>query len=182
MSPKKGFTLIELMVVIAIIGLLASVVIASLNSARVKARDTRRISDLEQIRNALELYYNTNGNYPIISRWATSELTTYDSTGTRWVALQNALLPYMSKLPNDPKPTGTSGPWKAGNYHYAYGSDDGQVYDLVAQLEDTNNNNRCAIKQWKYHIGEIPSCPSESVWCSSSCYNSNFSPYMYADH
>ena len=60
---EKGFTLIELLVVIAIIGILSSVVLASLNSARVKARDTRRVADLKQIQVAEELYYDANGFY-----------------------------------------------------------------------------------------------------------------------
>ena len=63
-TPRnKGFTLIELLVVISIIGLLSSVVLASVNEARARARDPRRISDLNQIRNALALYYSQNGNY-----------------------------------------------------------------------------------------------------------------------
>jgi len=62
---SKGFTLIELLVVIAIIGILSSVVLASLNSARLKARDARRISDIKQIQTALELYADSNGSlYP----------------------------------------------------------------------------------------------------------------------
>ncbi len=65
---KKGFTLIELLVVISIIGLLSSVVLTSVNSARAKARDARRITDLKQIQTALEFYYDTNGSYPIGSR------------------------------------------------------------------------------------------------------------------
>src|SRR3989344_5820326 len=64
-SKKRGFTLIELLVVIAIIGILSSVVLASLNSARRKSRDARRIADIGQIRLALELYFDTNRNYPL---------------------------------------------------------------------------------------------------------------------
>ncbi len=58
-----GFTLIELLVVIAIIGILASVVLASLNEARENARDAVRKADLDQIRIAMNLYYNNHGNF-----------------------------------------------------------------------------------------------------------------------
>ena len=64
LKNKKGFTLIELLVVVAIIGILSSVVLASLNTARAKARDTKRISDMQQIQTALELYYSNHGDYP----------------------------------------------------------------------------------------------------------------------
>ncbi len=61
---NRGFTLIELLVVVAIIGILSSVVLASLNSARSKARDAKRLSDMRQIQNALEMYYHDNGFFP----------------------------------------------------------------------------------------------------------------------
>lgn len=57
----RGFTLIELLVVIAIIGILASIVLVSLNSARNKGKDARVVSDVQQIRTALESGYN--GSY-----------------------------------------------------------------------------------------------------------------------
>ncbi len=60
---KNGFTLIELLVVVAIIGLLSSVVMVSVNSARAKARDARRMSDIDQAIKALALYYSDYGNY-----------------------------------------------------------------------------------------------------------------------
>ncbi len=60
-----GFTLIELLVVISIIGLLAAVVLVSLNSARAKSRDARRLGDIHQLQTALELFYNDCGGYPV---------------------------------------------------------------------------------------------------------------------
>lgn len=170
---RKGFTLIELLVVVSIISLLSSIVFTSLDSARMKARDARRITDLRAIRTALELYFDFNGSYPIIAKWATA-----DFSGTplvSWTSLQTALASYISKLPSDPKPTGVGGPWSNGNYHYYYASEDGKVYDLLAQLEDPNNPNRCAIRQWRYHIGENP-YPPEYMWCGV------YSPYLLADH
>ena len=59
-----GFTLIELLVVISIIGLLSSVVFASLNTARMKARDAKNLSSLKQLQTALALYYDKFGSYP----------------------------------------------------------------------------------------------------------------------
>ncbi|MDD2753099.1 MAG: prepilin-type N-terminal cleavage/methylation domain-containing protein [Candidatus Portnoybacteria bacterium] len=64
-SKSKGFTLIELLVVIAIIGLLATIVTVSLNTARAKARDVKRISDIGQFKVALQMYYDANGYYPV---------------------------------------------------------------------------------------------------------------------
>lgn len=62
---RKGFTLIELLVVISIIGLLASVVLSSVSLARAKGRDAARVQEVDQIKNALELYYSTEKHYPI---------------------------------------------------------------------------------------------------------------------
>ncbi|OIO30833.1 hypothetical protein AUJ77_01655 [Candidatus Nomurabacteria bacterium CG1_02_43_90] len=55
------------MVVIAIIGILATIILASLDSARAKARDVRRKSDIHSLTTALSLYYLNHGAYPAIS-------------------------------------------------------------------------------------------------------------------
>ena len=64
LNNKTGFTLVELLVVIVIIGILATLATVALSSAREKARDARRISDIKQTQTALELYFNDNQNYP----------------------------------------------------------------------------------------------------------------------
>ncbi|HEY4520498.1 MAG TPA: prepilin-type N-terminal cleavage/methylation domain-containing protein [Candidatus Paceibacterota bacterium] len=62
---SKGFTLVELLVVIAIIGVLATLLLLQLGVARGKARDTQRITNVSQLRNAMELYFDdNNGHYP----------------------------------------------------------------------------------------------------------------------
>lgn len=67
MKNNKAFTLIELLVVISIIGLLASVILVSLNSARSKARDAKRIGDINQLAKALELYFDKHDTYPTVA-------------------------------------------------------------------------------------------------------------------
>ena len=64
LSLQKGFTLVELLVVIAIIGILSTLLLLQLNTARSKARDVKRVTAVNQIRTAVELYYDDNGQYP----------------------------------------------------------------------------------------------------------------------
>jgi len=90
---RKGFTLIELLVVIAIIGVLASVVLASLNTARAKARDARRRAAVQQVKLALEFYYDANNVYPSIGA---------DGFGIPWGGLAVPLAPYIPRIDEDP--------------------------------------------------------------------------------
>jgi len=61
---NKGFTLIELLVVVSIIGLISTIAVYSLNLARLKARDAKRLADVTQIQKALDLYYDSKGVFP----------------------------------------------------------------------------------------------------------------------
>jgi prepilin-type N-terminal cleavage/methylation domain-containing protein len=64
-NPKKGFTLLELLIVIAIIGILISVGVVSYSSAQRTSRDSRRRSDMKAVQAAFEQYYSdNNGSYP----------------------------------------------------------------------------------------------------------------------
>ena len=118
---NKGFTLIELLVVIAIIGLLSSIVLASLNQARAKARDAKRISEVHEINNAVQLYITENGHAPYLAaqgdcgdpnEWTSSGGDCYavsavgsvdQSPVERWTDyLAAELKPYIKVLPVDP--------------------------------------------------------------------------------
>ncbi|MEK7600885.1 MAG: type II secretion system protein [Patescibacteria group bacterium] len=61
---QQGFTLIELLVVIAIIGILATTALTQLGSARGRARDAKRLSDVAQIAQAIEIHNDQEGGYP----------------------------------------------------------------------------------------------------------------------
>ncbi len=62
---NKAFTLIEIMVVIAIIATLSALIYASFNSTRSRSRDQKRVSDVHEIQLVLEQYFNRNHFYPI---------------------------------------------------------------------------------------------------------------------
>jgi len=148
-KKQRGFTLIEVLVVISITGLLASIVLVALKDARGKSRDTKRKSDLHQMQTALELYYNEHNEYP---NWTVSgnpqffvnfSLWRYDdTTPLKWCL--NIVYPCLvydylvteakiiTKLPLDP--TNKEG----GNPNYLA---DGPAYDL-GYVYYTNTNGQ----------------------------------------
>lgn len=124
-AGKKGFTLIELLVVIAIIGLLSTFAVIALGSARTKARDAKRLSDLKQVQTALELYYTDNGAYPTSAQaltLGTGSATCLDDDATGWDSTCTS--PYMGLVPKDP-----------GSTSYQYTSANGTTYAITATLE-----------------------------------------------
>jgi prepilin-type N-terminal cleavage/methylation domain-containing protein len=110
LKRNKGFTIIELLIVVAIIGILAAIIVASLNNARARGRDVRRIRDIQEMHNAIELYIAQNGYAPTIGDPVCGDpntggsqcYTTEFSGGLSWADLQSELSPYIPKLPKDP--------------------------------------------------------------------------------
>lgn len=119
-NSRKGFTLIEMLIVVAIIGILASIVVIGIGPAQKKGRDSRRAADLREVQTGLELYFNKTGLYP-----------TSGSQAPNWPALQTFLKGAagigVTQVPNDP----TTG------HNYLYASDASALtYVLGATLDD----------------------------------------------
>lgn len=113
---EKGFTLVELLVVIAIIGILSTLLILQLGIARAKARDTKRIADIQGIQAAVEQYYDDNSaSYP--TALSDANLSKYLTNGV---------------VPKDPL---------AGQpYHYAFSPATSPTkYMIWVQLETKSN-------------------------------------------
>lgn len=110
---KRGFTLVELLVVIAILAILSTLGVTNFQSARIKARDLARKSDLQIIAKSLEAYVNDHKEYPI--------------TDLSWgSAFTDGQTIYVTKLPDNT------------NQIYSYESD-GKTYTLYTYLENTQD-------------------------------------------
>lgn len=103
MLNKKGFTLIELLVVIAIFALMANITMISLDRAKRESRDTKRMSDINQLRSALQLYSMEKTSYPEGDSVALGlpSRSTLDNRG--WAAGPPETPFYMPIVPRDPK-------------------------------------------------------------------------------
>lgn len=92
---RRGFTIVELLIVIVVIAILAAITIVAYNGIQQRARDASRKQAVAQILKGLELYYTDKGTYPT---------TSSDSTSSTFL---QELQPYMSSVPADPTNTGS---------------------------------------------------------------------------
>ena len=63
-NKQQGFTIVELLIVIVVIGILAALVITTFTGIQQKARDTERETDIKALQGQIEAYYAQKGNYP----------------------------------------------------------------------------------------------------------------------
>lgn len=159
-----GFTLVEMLVVITIIGILSTIGLVAFTSAQQRGRDAQRKSDLKEISSALELFYSDYGKYPnslngqiqacdynsltgvgVTCSWGVSEFRDTDGSG-------NTKTTYFKVLPKDPSSTRT--------YYYktvTVNSIPNSGFQIYAFLENTQDPSIIT--------------PSPSVSCGSNSCN-----------
>ena len=94
-KTTSGFTIVELLVVIVVLAILATITIVAYNGIQARARDSLRTSEINTIQKALALYRIDNGSYPSAGA---------DDTSYPLSSIQSQLIPkYISSLPVDPK-------------------------------------------------------------------------------
>ena len=154
-NQRKGFTLIEILIVVAIIAILASVVLVGLGPTQSLGRDARRVSDMHEVQNGLELYYNKGGAYPV----PTTATWGPQSTATTFSGMLVNDGIGVSDVPNDP----TTGK----NYIYGW-SAAGANYILETTLENPNGG------PWaSYNPPTIPTLAGETGGTAPNCLQVN---------
>lgn len=141
-AMSKGFTLVELLVAIAIIALLTSVGLVSFSRAQQNSRDARRKADLQSLKAALEMYYDSNNAYPSGG---------YAVISTRLATLVSG--GHIKALPTDPVST---------RYYYYTSLSSNQCYCLSSEMEITTNASSAECTRYSGHASSYAyttSCP-----------------------
>lgn len=161
-NKQKGFTLIELMIVVLIIGILSGVTLGVLNSGgiRQKAKDTQRTADIKRIQTALELYFSDHRGYPKTSGWVSANS-----------GLSALIGPYIDKIPTDPSGSTGSNPCAAsGTYYYSYITENTALtyasqYILTSRMEVLSSDDISACTGLTNWTGGMSCAVPSDVYC-----------------
>ena len=152
MRNQRGFTLVESMVVMAIIVVLASILTQAIPFLQEKTRDRRRVYELDNLRRQIELYKNENGFYPAtpaggayVSFFTNSDAFagTYSPNQITSTAYVPGLVPnYFASLPIDPNPGSSVVPacdalsWGKNIAYFSNGDHYKVIYNCASETDD----------------------------------------------
>ena len=134
-NKQKGFSLIEIMVVVVSLGILASIIVPKLMNRPDEARIVRTKQDILSIQNALEMYQLDNGDYPTNDQGlqALVRKPTTEPVPNNWQQ-------YLRQLPIDP--------WKR-TYHYKYPGEHGDIDIYSEGPTSTKSTEYNIIGNWQ---------------------------------
>lgn len=140
-TKNSGFTLVELLVVMSILGVLVTLVAGGFRTAQLRGRDAQRKADLKEVANSLELFYSDYGIYPNASGTQIAACP-YDPVSESGTACSwgedeftDSKTVYFKILPEDPG---------SPSYYYVYRvvpASSNQKYQLFARLENPRDPN-----------------------------------------
>src|SRR5258705_7810188 len=128
LKKQKGFTLVELLIVIIIIGILATLVIVTFSGVQAKARDSERQTDVNALNSHVQAYYAQHGWYPTVAQLVDA---TWRSTNTK------GLDPAAMLAPNSATAISAAAA-STTKYQYAPTHDDATACAAVGTADDTS--------------------------------------------
>lgn len=144
-SSRQGFTIVELLIVIVVVAVLATVSVSAFNGTQQRARDTQRVQDMQTIVKALELYKTQHGSYPAASTGSntTNSWEVSSKNPSQFLSALKTSGVLSSAVPVDP--TNTVDNFEYRYYRYLAGTNGcdaarGQYYVLVARKAETTSD------------------------------------------
>ena len=163
MKGKSGFSLVEIMIVVLIIGTLSTIVFVNVGKSKARARDSIRLSDMKTLVYALEMHFNEYGHYPGQTFEGVSN--SGEMIGDNDGPIEECLAPYVKYIPADPIHDGI-------NYQYCYDPQDATPEGTGAVLafyqaetdtfplqKDTTQGGNMGINRSDYNVAFFPPGP-----------------------
>lgn len=130
MNTRKGFTILELLIVVAIIGIISAVILNVISESRIKSRDSARKAQIQEVLKALELYYTDNGAYPLLGTTA--------GTGGYLSGIQPAFFGSGTPLKKLPEESNS-------RYYYCVSTDRRSMLVALDTEEDKGGSAFCSV-------------------------------------
>lgn len=146
-ANRNGFTIVELLVTIAVIGILASIMIISYSGIQQRSRDSTRDSDVTQLKIAIEKYHSEKSKYPDVCPGG-------DNSDCDVSYLSATLNPYLKTVPIDPSNASDSSIY----YSYVKGPSSSDSYGLRVHYEAKpvcQTGENMSSSWWD---GSVPNC------------------------
>lgn len=184
-KAKRGFTIVELLIVIVIIGILTAVVIVAYNGIQDRARNAVRLSDIKTAERLLEVYFAQNGEYPKTtnnpqSNWKAADVRT-DNNCTNGSS-QSDWIPGMTMLPQSDQSGGGVDGIKGC---YLYVSDGSEyvvsAWNMISPPQSSTLYRRMGFREFQTSSStQFYTCNSNPVGGATGGYNINEDYYKHS--